>query len=85
MLLAYNISNYIGILLNLHFHLKRPMTKSGVLAVCRMAELLKSIQYTFHRRSMTVVEFVAMAMNEYEILILIGLENMTVSFLTGCC
>ena len=77
--MAYNISNYVATLLNLHSFLKKPMTKSGVLAVCRMAELLKSIQYTFHRRAILVAEFQSLAMNLYEIQILRALENMTVS------
>lgn len=77
--MAYNISNYIGTLLNLHLVMQRPMTKSGVLAICRMAELLKSIQYTFHRCSLIVTEIIALAMNDYEVLIIGGLNNMTVS------
>ena len=59
--------------------MKKPMTKSGVLAVCRIAEILKSIQCTFHRRSLVVAEFLTLAINHYEILILSGLEKMSVS------
>ena len=76
--MAYSISNYISTLLNLHVVMERSMTKSGVLAVCRMAELLKSIQYTFHRCSLFVIEFITLAINEYEIYIINALRVMTV-------
>ena len=76
--MAYNISNYMGTLLNLHSTLRRPMTKSAVLAICRMAELLKSIQATYHRSSLDVIEFITLAVNEYELIILDALERMTV-------
>ncbi len=79
MLMAYNISNYVCTLLNLHFIMGRPMTKTGVLAVCQISEMLKSIQCTFHRRSLVVAEFLTLAVNHYEILILTGLEKISVS------
>ena len=77
--MAYNISNYVCTLLNLHYIMKKPMTKTGVLAVCRISEMLKSIQCTFHRRSLIVSEYLTLAINHYEILVLSGLEKMSVS------
>ena len=79
MLLAYNFSNYVCTLLNLHYIMKKPMTKTGVLAVCRISEMLKSIQCTFHRRSLIVSEYLTLAINYYEISIISRLENMSVS------
>ena len=77
--MAFTISNFMGTLLNLHYVLRRPMTKSAVLAVCRMAELLKSIQATYHRSSLKMIEYISLSVNEYEIIILDALERMTVS------
>ncbi len=42
------------------------MNKSGVLAICRLIELLKCIQYTFHRRALIVAEYLVMIINHYE-------------------
>ncbi|XP_065673596.1 WASH complex subunit 4 isoform X2 [Hydra vulgaris] len=53
---AYNISHLIRTVMNLHVALSKPMTKSAVLAFCRLIELLKAIEYTFHRRSMYIVQ-----------------------------
>ena len=78
MLMAFTISNFMGTLLNLHYALRRPMTKSAVLAICRMAELLKSIQATYHRSSLQVIDYISLSVNEYEIIILDALERMTV-------
>ena len=77
--MAYNISNYVCTVLSLHYAQRRPMTKTGVLAVCRISEMLKSIQYTFHRRSIVVAEYITLAINQYEIVILSGLDKMSVS------
>ena len=80
MLMGYTISNYIGTVLNLHSIYNRPMTKSSLLAICRMAELLKSIQYTFHRRSMTVTRFLNLSIDQFEIRILLILDATTVRY-----
>ncbi|XP_059151833.1 WASH complex subunit 4-like isoform X4 [Physella acuta] len=53
---AYNISHLIRTVMNLHVILSKPMTKAAVLSLCRLVELLKSIEYTFHRRTMLVTE-----------------------------
>ncbi|XP_057296069.1 WASH complex subunit 4-like isoform X2 [Hydractinia symbiolongicarpus] len=53
---AFNISHMIRTIMNLHVALSKPMTKSAVLAFCRLIELLKAIECTFHRRSMYVAE-----------------------------
>ena len=34
------------------------MTKTAVLALCKLVELLKAIEHTFHRRSMLIAESV---------------------------
>ena len=42
--------------MNLHISLQKPMTKASVLAMCRLIELLKAIEHTFHRRTMLLAE-----------------------------
>ena len=75
LLLAYSISNSVRTLLSLHQHMRQPMTKSGVLAVCRLVELLKCIQCTFHRRSMIVAEYITLIINHYELALLHQLNH----------
>jgi len=58
LLYAYNISHLLRTVMNLHVALAKPMTKSAVLSLCRLLELLKSIEHTFHRRTMLVTESV---------------------------
>ena len=41
LLYAYSISHMIRTIMNLHVALSKPMTKSAVLAFCRLIELLK--------------------------------------------
>lgn len=53
---AYNISNLIRTIMNLHVSLSKPMTKTSVIAFCRLIGLLKAIEYTFHRRCMYISE-----------------------------
>ena len=79
MLLAYSMSNLVRTLLSLHSALGKPMTKSAVLAVCRILELLKCIQYTFHRQAMSMVDYVALVVNHYELMLLSYLEATSVS------
>ena len=73
------MSNLVCTLLSLHSRLGRPMTKSSVLAVCKMIELLKCVQYTFHRRAMLVAEFSRLIVNHYELQLLSHLEMVSVS------
>ena len=81
MLLAYNLSNLVRTTLNLHSEQGKPMTKSGVLAVCKLIELLKCIQYTFHRQSMTVATYITHIVNHYELSLLLGLDASMVGIL----
>lgn len=39
--LAWNISHHVKTVMNLHVALSRPMTKTSVLALCKMIEMLK--------------------------------------------
>ncbi|KXJ13474.1 WASH complex subunit 7 [Exaiptasia diaphana] len=55
-LYAYNLNYLIRTVMNMHLVLSKPMTKTAVLALCRLTELLKAIQHTFHRRSMLIAE-----------------------------
>ena len=85
MLLSYNISNIVRTLLNLHSEQRKPMTKSSVLAICKLIELLKCIQYTFHRQSMTVATYITHIVNHYELNLLMGLDLSSVSSIHSTC
>ena len=50
------------------------MTKSGVLAICRLVKLLKCIPYTFHRRALIVATYLILIVNHYELALLSQLE-----------
>ncbi|KAL5013534.1 hypothetical protein ScPMuIL_007804 [Solemya velum] len=56
LLYAFNISHYVRTMMNLHVAMQKPMTKTAVLSLCRLVELLKAIEHTFHRRTMLVAE-----------------------------
>jgi len=56
LLYAYSIRQLVTTTLNLHVSLQKPMTKASVLAMCRLVELLKAIEHTFHRRTMLLAE-----------------------------
>jgi len=56
MLYGYNMRHLVITLMNLHVALSKPMTKTSVLAICRLIHLLKAVEHTFHRRSMLIAE-----------------------------
>uniref|UniRef100_A0A4W4GUC8 WASH complex subunit 4 n=1 Tax=Electrophorus electricus TaxID=8005 RepID=A0A4W4GUC8_ELEEL len=58
-LYAYSISTIIKTTMNMHMSMQRPMTKTSVKALCRLMELLKAIEHTFHRRSLVVADSVS--------------------------
>lgn len=68
------MSNLVRTLLGLHLALERPMTKSSVLAVCRIVELLKCVRCTFHRRALVVADYTALIVNQYEVALLSYLD-----------
>jgi len=74
MLLAYCMSSLARTLLSLHSSLNKPMAKSAVQAVCKIIELLKCVQYTYHRRAMLVANYSSLIVNHYELLLLTHLE-----------
>ncbi|XP_048863417.1 WASH complex subunit 4 isoform X1 [Brienomyrus brachyistius] len=57
-LYAYSISTMIKTTMNLYMSMQKPMTKASVKSLCRLVELLKAIEHTFHRRSMVVADSV---------------------------
>ena len=79
MLLAYCMSSLARTLLSLHSSLNKPMAKSAVQAVCKIIELLKCVQYTYHRRAMLVANYSSLIVNHYELLLLTHLEAASVS------
>nr|XP_033806701.1 LOW QUALITY PROTEIN: WASH complex subunit 4 [Geotrypetes seraphini] len=56
---ACGLSNIIKTTMNLHMSLQKPMTKTSVKALCRLVELLKAIEHTFHRKSMVMADSVS--------------------------
>ena len=66
-------------LLTLHLRLRAPMSKSSVLSICRVIELLKCVQYTFHRKATTVADYLLLIINHYELALLSNLETVSVS------
>ncbi|TRY86275.1 hypothetical protein DNTS_009307 [Danionella cerebrum] len=58
-LYAYSISTIIKTTMNMCMSLQRPMTKTSVKALCRLVELLKAVEHTFHRRSLVVADSVS--------------------------
>uniref|UniRef100_A0A673Y1T1 WASH complex subunit 4 n=1 Tax=Salmo trutta TaxID=8032 RepID=A0A673Y1T1_SALTR len=58
-LYAYSIGTIIKTTMNLYMSMQRPMTKASVKALCRLVELLKAVEHTFHRRSMVVADSVS--------------------------
>ena len=66
-------------LLTLHLKLGKPMSKSSVLSICRVIELIKCVQYTFHRQAITVADHLLLTINHYELALLAHLETLSVS------
>uniref|UniRef100_A0A8C1J4C7 WASH complex subunit 4 n=1 Tax=Cyprinus carpio TaxID=7962 RepID=A0A8C1J4C7_CYPCA len=58
-LYAYSISTIIKTTMNMYMSMQRPMTKTSVKALCRLVELLKAVEHTFHRRSLVVADSVS--------------------------
>lgn len=58
-LYAYSISIIIKTTMNMYMSMQKPMTKTSVKALCRLVELLKAVEHTFHRRSMVVADSVS--------------------------
>ncbi|XP_077568439.1 WASH complex subunit 4 [Stigmatopora nigra] len=58
-LYAYSISTIIKTSMNMYMSTQRPMTKTSVKALCRLVELLKAVEHTFHRRSVVVADSVS--------------------------
>lgn len=53
---ACDISCLLKTVTNLHVTLEKPMTKTAVLALCKLVELLKGIQHMYHRHYMNIAE-----------------------------
>ena len=47
---AFNLSNTVKMLIGLHTHMKKPITKSAALNICRAAELLQALRAQYKRR-----------------------------------
>ncbi|EDO43986.1 predicted protein, partial [Nematostella vectensis] len=74
-LYAYNISHLVRTMMNMHLVMSKPMTKTAVLSLCRLTELLKAIEHTFHGRSMLIAESVNHIMQHLTFLALSAIET----------
>ncbi|PRD23224.1 UNVERIFIED_CONTAM: Washc4 [Trichonephila clavipes] len=54
--LAWTISHEVKTMMGLHLVLCKPMNKTCVLALCRMIEILKCVEGTYHRHSVVINE-----------------------------
>ncbi|GIZ00953.1 WASH complex subunit 4 [Caerostris extrusa] len=54
--LAWLINHTLKTMMSLHVALSKPMTKTCVLALCRMIEMLKGIEATYHRHTVVISE-----------------------------
>ncbi|KAG8185393.1 hypothetical protein JTE90_018615 [Oedothorax gibbosus] len=54
--LAWSINHLVKTVTNLHVLLAKPMTKTCVLALCKLVEMLKAIQGTYHRHTVVISE-----------------------------
>ncbi len=73
--------------MNLHLAMNVPMTKSAVLALCKLVELLKAIEHTFHRRSMFIAESLTHIIQYLSYLALASMETAkvtTVYYMSKC-
>ncbi|CAG2204056.1 MRT43 [Mytilus edulis] len=59
LLYANNIKHLVRTVMNLHVALQKPMTRTAVISLCRLIELLKAIEHTFHRRTMLISDYVS--------------------------
>nr|CAD7454963.1 unnamed protein product [Timema tahoe] len=53
---ASNISQLLKTITNLHVSLAKPIMKTAVIALCKLVELLKGIEHTYHRNYMSISE-----------------------------
>ena len=81
---AYNINHLVRTYMNLHVALSKPMTKTAVLALCKLVELLKAIEHTFHRRSMLIAESVNHIVQYLSFMALASIATAKVSGETSC-
>lgn len=43
------LSNKINAVMNLHIHIKQPMSKQSIICVCKLIELMKLVKLTIKR------------------------------------
>ncbi|XP_064467103.1 WASH complex subunit 4-like [Ornithodoros turicata] len=54
--LAWYISNQVTTIMNLHVALAKPMTKTSVLLLCKMIEMMKAIEAMFHKQTVKICD-----------------------------
>lgn len=59
LLLAFSIRHLTMTIMNLHLSLQKPMTKTSVLALCHLIELLKAIENMFHRWTLPIINSIS--------------------------
>ena len=70
--------------MNLHVALSKPMTKTCVLALCRLVQLLKAIDHTFHRRSLLIAQSINHIVQHLSFMALAAIETAKVREKQNC-
>jgi WASH complex subunit 7 len=65
---AYSICHLLRTLSGLHVALGVSMKKTGVIALCKLVELLKAVEHTFHRCAMTVAQSISQLIQHHSLL-----------------
>nr|XP_039256887.1 WASH complex subunit 4-like [Styela clava] len=72
--LSFGLSNMVSQVMNLHAAMQKPMSRSEVLALCRIMGLAKAIEDSFHRCAMQVMENEQQMVQHLQYQILAGLQ-----------
>lgn len=73
--LTWYISHQAKTLMNLHVALNKPMTKSSVLLLCRMIEMMKAIEGMFHQQTVKICDSVTHIVQHLTYVALFAVSN----------
>lgn len=80
--LVKKISEMVKWIINLHADKGRPMSKSVVMALCRLIEVMKCFQFMFHKKMLPLVYAVLLISQHLSHKALTLLRNIRVSYRT---
>ncbi|XP_052261533.1 WASH complex subunit 4-like isoform X2 [Dreissena polymorpha] len=75
LLYGQQIQHLVRSVMNLHVSLQKPMTKTAVLALCKMVELLKAVELTFHRKTLLISDYVHKILQRISFEIINAIQN----------